>query len=196
MMELFHDIHFRRRVIFVFGNLAMFALLVVVLLMPIHAFFANRDAHIAGKLKVLARLSAIAAQAANVQSIASDTSAEMRGAEFLAGANENVISADLQTRLKAITDAAGARSRAVQALPLKTSDQIRYSGSRIEIFGPLQSIHRAVYAIESAKPYLFITGAAIKVVPQANRPGISEEPIIQAQLDIFGAIQVINGREP
>ncbi|MGA2287767.1 type II secretion system protein GspM [Bradyrhizobium sp.] len=146
------------------------------------------------RLQSAARLSAIAAQAANVQSIVSDTSAQMRGGEFLAGADENVISADLQTRLKTITETAGARSRAVQALPFKISDQIRYSGSRIEIFGPLQSIHRAIHDIESAKPYLFITAAAIKLMPPAGGQGTPGEPMIQAQLDIFGAIQ-LGGRD-
>jgi hypothetical protein len=194
-MKILYDSNIRRRVLFVLGNLAICALVAGALVMPIRALFTGRDDRIADQLKVLARLSAIAAQASNVQSIASDTSAQMRGGEFLAGPNENVISADLQTRLKAITEAAGARSHAVQALPIKTSDQIKYSGSRIEIFGPLQSIHRAIYAIESAKPYLFISGAAIKALPSANRQGVSEEPVIQAQLDIFGAMQV-NGREP
>ena len=136
-----------------------------------------------------------AAQAAYVQSIVSDTSAQMRGGEFLTGPNENVISADLQTRLKTITESAGAQSRAAQALPLKIVDQIRYSGSRIEIVGSLQSVHRAIHAIESAKPYLFITSAAIKLSAPAGRQGIPGEPILQAQLDIFVAIQV-NGREP
>jgi general secretion pathway protein M len=140
-------------------------------------------------------LSAIAAQAANVASIASEASAQLRSGEFLTGPNENVISADLQTRLKALTDGAGARSRAVQALPLKIGEQNRFSGSRIEIFGSLQSIHRAIYAIESAKPYLFISGAVIKTAPAINRRGVPEEPVIQAQLDVFGAVQV-NGKEP
>jgi general secretion pathway protein M len=195
MMNVFYDIHLRRRALFVLGNLAICAVVVGSLVMPVVAVFADRDDRIADKMKVLARLRAIAAQAGNVRSIASDTSAQLRGGEFLIGPNENVISADLQTRLKAIIEAAGARSRAVQALPLKTSDQIKYSGSRIEIFGSLQSIHRAIYAVESAKPYLFITGATIKASPPANRQGAPEEPIVQAQLDIFGAIQT-NGREP
>jgi general secretion pathway protein M len=195
MMKILYDVHLRRGALFVLGNLAVCAVIVGALVMPTHAFFADRDNRISDKRKVLARLSAIAAQAASVQSIASDTSAQMRGGEFLIGPNENVISADLQTRLKAITEASGARSRAVQALAVKTDDQVRYGGSRIEIFGPLQSIQRAIYAIESAKPYLFITGATIKGLPPGSRPGVAEEPIIQAQLDIFGAIQV-NGREP
>jgi general secretion pathway protein M len=195
MMKMLPDVQFRRRALFVLGNLAVVAVVVVAFVTPVHSFFADRDGGIEGQLRILARLNAIAAQAANVQSIASETSAQMRGAEFLAGTNENVISADLQTRLKAIVETAGARSRAVQALPLKIADQIRYSGSRIEIVGPLQSIHRAVYAIESAKPYLFITGGTMKVMPSMNSQGISEEPVIQAQLDIFGAIQV-EGRGP
>jgi hypothetical protein len=61
--------------------------------------------------------------------------------------------------------------------------------------GTLQSIQRAVYAIENAKPYLFISGATIKIAPSVNKQGVSEEPSVQAQLDVFGAIQ-INGREP
>jgi hypothetical protein len=195
MIKLFHDKDLRRRALFLLGNLAMCVVIVVGIAMPIHAFFVDRDNRIADQLKVLARLSAVAAQAANVQSIVSDTSAEMRGGEFLTGPNENVISADLQTRLKAVTEGAGARSRAAQALPLKTVDQIKYSGSRIEIFGSLPAIHRAVHAIESAKPYLFITSAAIKVSPSVGNPGIPGEPVMQVQLDIFGAMQV-NGREP
>jgi hypothetical protein len=83
----------------------------------------------------------------------------------------------------------------MQSLPPKTSGQIRYSGSRIEIYGSLQSIHRAVYAVEDAKPYLFIAGAVIKLLPSSGRLGVPEEPVIQAQLDIFGAMQ-INGRDP
>jgi general secretion pathway protein M len=194
-MRVFLDPNLRRKALFVLGNLAACAAIMLGMVMPMHEFFAERSGRIAGQLKVLARLNAIATQAANVQSIVSDTSAQMRSGEFLAGANENVISADLQTRLKAMTEAAGARSRAVQALPLKVSDQISYSGSRIEIFGPLQSIHRAIYAIESAKPYLFVTGAAIKLMPPVLGQGTPGEPVIQAQLDIFGAMQM-NGRDP
>ena len=190
MKSMARDFQFRRRTIFLFVNAALALPLVVFVVLPLHGFFSDRDEQIAERRAVLARLTAIAAQEANVQAIASDTNAQIRGDEFLSGPNENVISADLQTRLKAMTEAAGARSRAVQALPAKSSEQIKYSGSRIEMFGTIQSVQRAVYAIETAKPYLFITGAVIKPLPAANRPGTSEEPNIQAQLDIAGAIQV------
>ena len=189
MKRIFGDTQFRRRALFVLGNLAICVAIVGFVVLPIYALFADRESRIEEQRKVLMRLAAIAVQAASVQSIVSDTKAQMQGGEFLVGPNENVISADLQTKLKAMAEPGGAKLRAVQALPVKTVDQIRYSGSRIEIFGSLQSIVKAVHAIESSKPYLFITGTALKS-PPPPRQGASEEPVVQAQLDIFGAMQV------
>jgi general secretion pathway protein M len=189
MKRILGDAQFRRRALFVLGNLVICVAIVGFVLLPVYTLFADRESRIEEQRKVLMRLAAVAEQAANVQSIASDTKAQMQGGEFLVGPNENVISADLQTKLKAVAEAGGAKLRAVQALPVKSVDQIRYSGSRIEIFGSLQSIVKAVHAIESLKPYLFITGAALKSPPPL-RPGVSEEPVVQAQLDVFGAVQV------
>jgi general secretion pathway protein M len=195
MMTIARELKFRRRLIFLLVNAALVFPIVVFVVLPIHGVFSDRDDQIADRRVVLARLTAIASQEASVQAIASDTTAQIRGDEFLSGPNENVISADLQTYLKAMTETAGARSRAVQALPTKTIEQIKYSGSRIELLGTIQSVQRAVYAIETAKPYLFITGAVIKPLQVTNRPGVSEEPTIQAQLDVAGAIQV-GGKSP
>jgi len=195
MMAIVRDLPFRRRAMFLLVNAVLVIPIVVFIVLPLRAVFSDRDDQIADRRAVLARLTAVASQEASVQAIASDTTAQLHGDEFLSGPNENVISADLQTRLKAITEAAGARSRAVQALPAKTLEQIKYSGSRIELFGTIQSVQRAIYAIETAKPYLFVTGAVIKPLQAMNRPGVVEEPTIQAQLDVAGAIQV-GGKSP
>lgn len=109
--------------------------------------------------------------------------------EYLAGANEGVINADLQTRLKGMVEPVGARLRSVRTLPPQTSEQVRYVGSRIEIFGPLPAIHRAVVAIEASKPYLFVRGAVIKPAPPGGRQDVPQEPIIEPQLDVFGAVR-------
>lgn len=195
MSRLFGRIRYPQA-LFILGNLVFCALIVSAIALPVLSFFAERDERIADRSKVLARLKGIVAQETNIQAIASDTKAQLQSGEFLNGANENVIGADLQTRLKALTEAAGTRSRTIQALPVKAVDQLRYAGSRIDIVGPIQSIQRAVHAIEIAKPYLFITAAAvIRNVPVAGRPGVVEEPAIVAQLDVYGAVQVA-GRDP
>lgn len=179
-----------RRSLFVFGNLAFGAVVGIAILKPVVAFFSERETLIAEQQALLARLGAIAAQDARVRSIERSIDDQMQHGEFLAGPNENVINADLQTRLKTIAGSAGARSHVIQGLPAKTNGQIKYTGARIEIFGTLQSIYRAVLAIEGATPYLFIDGAVIKIAPTERRTGGPTEPVIQAQFDVFSAFQI------
>ena len=174
--------------LFLFGNLAALAVFVSIFVMPVYDMFAERDAKIEQQAKRLSRLTAIASEGARVESVVAQARTQMQTGEFLTGPNENVISAELQTRLKAMTEGVGARSRAIQALPVK-ADQIKSVGARIEIFGPLQSIARAVHAIETAKPYLFISAASLKLAP-GSTPGAPQEPVVQAQLDVFGAMQI------
>jgi general secretion pathway protein M len=192
MMKLLKEPRTRRRMLFLLGNLAALVAFTSIFVVPLDDMFAERDAKIEQQAKRLSRLTAIANEAARVESIVAQAKTQMQTGEFLTGANENVISAELQAKLKAMTEGVGARSRAIQALPMKT-DQIKSVGARIEIFGPLQSIARAVYAIETAKPYLFISAASLKLVP-GSRPGTSEGPVVQAQLDVFGAVQI--GAQP
>jgi general secretion pathway protein M len=194
MIKQFYDTRVRRRVIFVLVNALACSSVFGLVILPTSAFFGERDGHIANQRKTLARLNAISAQFENVQSITSETNTQIRGGEFLSGPNENVIGADLQTKLKSVVEAGGARSRAAQALPVRTGDLLRYIGTRVEVAGNLQSLHRAIYAIENAKPYLFILGATIKPSPSVVKQGGTEEPLLQAQLEVFGAVQV--GREP
>ncbi|MGY3449874.1 type II secretion system protein GspM [Bradyrhizobium sp. USDA 4353] len=177
-----------RRGLFLVVNLALLALLFWGGVVPIEAMFAERDARIQQQQALLARLSSIAAQASAIEGLASETESQFQNGEFLTGTNENVIGADLQTKLKTIMGNSGAQSRAIQSLPRRVVDQIKYSGARIDFSGPLPAVMRAVHAVESARPYLFITAAVLKSGP-ALRPGMVEEPVLQAQLDIYGAVQ-------
>ncbi|MGJ4945595.1 type II secretion system protein GspM [Bradyrhizobium sp. HKCCYLS1011] len=183
------DTRLRRRMLFILGNLAILIGIIGGIVMPIRALFVDRDAQIADQARVLAHLQAIVAQASRIESFVSDTNAQLRSGEFLAGANENVIGADLQTRLKAMIEATGARSRSVQTLPARTIDQIKFSGVRIDLTAPLPGLMRTVHAIESSKPYLFIVAASLKSSP-LGLPSKVEEPVLQAQLDVYGATLV------
>jgi hypothetical protein len=174
--------------LFVLGNLAVLGLIGWGFMMPIVSLFAERDARIQDQERLLARLNAVAAQASRIEVLASETETQFQSGEFLTGANDNVIAADLQTRLKTILGNAGAQSRAIQSLTGRTVDQIKYSGVRLDFSGPLPAMMRVLHAIESAKPYLFVANASLKSGP-ALRQGQVEEPLLQAQLDVYGAIQ-------
>jgi general secretion pathway protein M len=193
MIEIVFEKRIVRRASFVLANLVFCALFVAIVVVPILGYFEDRESRIADQRNMLSRLAGIAAQETYVRSVETDTSSQLKSGEFLSGPNDSVINADLQTKLKTISEAAGARLHAVQGLPTRTRGSVKYSGSRVEISGPLQSIQRALISVESAKPYLFIVSASIRTTASAGRPGVSEQPIIHAQLDVFGAVQAEGG---
>jgi general secretion pathway protein M len=198
LMKAWRDQPRLRRAAFLAGNLAAALTVLALLVMPVRDVFAERDERIAAQRALRARLTAIAAQESRVQAVARQADAQVEHGEFLVGTNEGVIVADLQTRLKALAEAAGARLRSVQSLPPKSKDDVRYVGARLDVFGPVEAIQRAIYAVETGKPYLFVGVAVIRAAPPVNTQGLAHvaaEPKIDAQLDIFGAVQ-LKGRDP
>jgi hypothetical protein len=187
-----------RRSAFVAGNVAAALAVVAFAVLPVREFFAERDARIASQRTLLSRLSAIAAQQPRVQAAAREADAQVEHGEFLIGTNEGVIVADLQTRLKAMAEAAGARLRSVQSLPPKTHDEVRYVGARLDVYGPVAAIQRTLHAVEAGTPYLFVSAAVIRAAPPINTQGLpnapAQEPVIDAQFDVFGAAHM-KGRE-
>jgi general secretion pathway protein M len=198
LMKAWRDRPWLRRAAVLAGNLAAALAVLTLLVMPVRDFFAERDERIATQRALLARLTAIAAQESRVQAVAREADAQVEHGEFLVGTNEGVIVADLQTRLKAIAEAAGARLRSVQSLPPKTRDEVRYVGARLDVYGPVEAIQRAIHAVETGRPYLFVGAAVIRTALPVNTQGLAHipppEPTIDAQLDIFGAAQ-LKGRD-
>jgi hypothetical protein len=171
------------RVAFLACNLGGVALITAALA-PIYDLLAERDAQIAQKLDNLSRFQSIVALDGDVQAASRQPEEQQDRGEFLSGPNEAIIGADLQTRLKAIAERSGVRIRTIQGQPAKSSGPLRYIGVQLTITGNIQRIRDALYEIESGKPYLFITNASLKLVPFATS---SEEPVIEAGLDVAGA---------
>ena len=182
-----------RRLAFIAANVAAALAVAGFLVVPVQAFFAERDAQIASQRTLLARFAAVAGQQTRVDAAASEADAALESGAFLIGTNEGVIIADLQTRLKAMAEAGGVRLRLVQSLPAKTRDEVRYVGARLDINGPLAAIQRTLHAVEAGTPYLFVDAAVVRAASPTNAQGVPnaapQEPVIDAQLDIFGAVQ-------
>src|SRR5262245_15345432 len=131
---------------FLAGNVVAAFIIFDLVITPVSALFAERDASIADKRALLVRLQGIAAQEARVQEAARETDPQRKRGDFRAGPNDGVITADLQTRLKGMAERSGARLRSIQGLPPKGDAELRYVGSRLEILGPIQAIHRTIHA--------------------------------------------------
>jgi hypothetical protein len=184
-----------RGAVFVAAHLALLVGIFGFVIVPIREFFTDRNARIAEQRLRLARLEGIVSQEANVRAMAHQVDTEAQKGEFLIGASDGLISAELQTRLKGFAESAGAHVRSAQNLPPKAMGEIKYSGSRVEIYGTIQALRKAIHGIEGARPYLFITGASMKLALPAGRQNSTEEPAIQAQLDVFAPMQM-EGRTP
>jgi hypothetical protein len=63
----------------------------------------------------------------------------------------------------------------------------------VELSGPLRAVQQTVYSIETATPFLFVVGAAIKPSPQVTfagaGTGAAAAPVLDARLDVVGALQ-------
>lgn len=78
MMALVRDNYWLRRALFVLGNFTLCVVIVGSTVMPIGAFFSDRESSIVDRQKTLARLTAITVQEAHVRSIDLDTGAQMQ----------------------------------------------------------------------------------------------------------------------
>ena len=146
-----------RRLGFLALNLLIAVILVLVIL-PLRSVLGDRDGQIAERQALLTRLRLTADQQARVQEILNHRPVGAEQVEFLNGANEGVISADLQTRLQGMILSAGARVRSVRALPSRTNDQIKLIGASIELFGSIRAVRQAFP--NEVLPYLSMSAAA------------------------------------
>jgi hypothetical protein len=188
MSGQWQDARWLRRSLFVTINLAACSAILVLVAQPIYGLFAERDAQIATLGETLARMNAIASRKVDVDALGRQVDAESDLGEFLAAANEGAANAAFQARLKTMAEAAGARVRSVQGLPAKVNGQVRYIGARIDLYGALGAVQKTVYAVESGKPYLFVSNASIRLSPSVGAQAVMTEPVINTQLDIFGAM--------
>jgi hypothetical protein len=177
-----------RRVLFLLGNLAAGLAIVYACVVPASELFADRDREIARQRLTLARLQAVAARGASVEPAAKP--APVPGAEFLTGKADGAIGAELQTRLKTMVEASGAKLRSIRNLPPKSEAHTRHIGSHVEAFGTIAAIQRAVHAIESARPYLFVAGATLRHTAPVGPAAAAQEPVIEAQFDVVGVIRI------
>jgi hypothetical protein len=189
MQPLFHA-PLLRRSLFLLGNLAPGLVIVLAVVVPVKELLAERDREILQQRAILSRLQAVAAREVSTPAV---HKAGAGADEYLTGKTDGIIAAELQTRLKGMVETSGGRLRSVRSLQPRTDAQTKYIGSHIEMVGAIAAIHRAVQAIESAKPYLFVTGGTIRLAAPTGQVGAPQEPVIEAQLDVFGAVRIEAG---
>jgi hypothetical protein len=174
-----------RRAIF-FGVNALIVLVVYLLAIePLRQFLDDRAAAIAERRGALAGYEAIAAQEAMVKDYARQVEESNARGELLTGESEGVVNANLQARLKALAEEAGATVMSLQALPAKVVNGESLVGARLDVSGSLPALHKLARSLEADPPLLLVLTAAVRktAVWTAQTPS---DHSLEAQFDVFG----------
>ncbi len=177
-----------RHALFIGANLGILAFVYLVAVAPIAGYLSDRSERLADLQTTLARYEAVAAQENAVQDYAGQVAESNTRGELLAGESEGIVNANLQARLKAVSESAGVSVRSLQSLPVKAIRGASLYGARLEVSGSLEAIHTLTRSLEGEPPLLLITAATLRGESNLwGAPSQGEEShSIDAQFDVYG----------
>ena len=90
---------------------------------------------------------------------------------FLKATSDALISAEMQARIKSVTDRAGGQLKSTQILPAREESGFRRITARVEVMGNADALERLWYEMESGAPFLFIDSFDVQArqVPRRDR---------------------------
>jgi general secretion pathway protein M len=130
---------------------------------PIKSRYDENDQAIADRIRLLAGFKSAIAQGRQAGSETSASDLERYRGDFLAGPEDAIILADLQTRLRSLITARNAELSSARALPPKSRDGLEYLGLGLQIRAELKGIQEVLHAIETGKPLLFVERADLRL---------------------------------
>lgn len=108
--------------------------------------------------------------------------------EFLAGATEPVIQAELQNKLNSLAGTAGATVVSVGGLPTLEKNKVKYVGVRASLQGRLTAIHAILLQLEVEKPYIIVRELILNGTSAANGGRLAEPIELSVQLSFFSPL--------
>jgi hypothetical protein len=183
---------------FVAVNLVFAALAALALAALWNWAFVDDDG-LAERREVLADYRAVAGQENAARDFVRQVREGNAHGDLLEGPSAGVINAALQSRLKAMGEAAGVNVQFIQALPARklggeTAEPAgpagrqgaQLYGARMAFAGTAEATHRLTLAIESGPPLLLIVAAVMSHNMIWRPPGEDQQILIQSQFDIYG----------
>jgi hypothetical protein len=174
--------------VFVGVNIGVLTIIFLLFIQPIALFFSDQADRLIQARATLSKYRTIADREEYVRAAATRASDATGSAAFVQGASDGAASANLQARLKAIADQAGARVQSVRALEPANEGRLRYLKAHLELVGSVAAVYATLRAIEGREPYLFVGQALLRMPVAAPGTLPTQEPSIEAQLDVYGPV--------
>jgi general secretion pathway protein M len=172
---------------------AVTVLVVVVLLLisavavPVWLLNRHYDSALDETVNRLDRFSKIVGMRGGLQKQAVEVKALEAKHHFLKSASPALVAAELQQLAQAIFDANGAKVNSIQPLPSKDEGAYRQVTVQVQLLAPLSSVKGMLYAMESARPYLFLDNISIRASNMlVSRNDPPSEPDLTVMFDLSG----------
>ncbi len=110
-------------------------------------------------------------------------------ADYLSGPQAPVILAALQNQLRTLALTRGVELNSANNLPARNEQHLEYLGLRVAFRGRLQEIQAILHEIETARPFLFVERAVLRVDSwplKSADSGRNGAPAVIAELDVYG----------
>jgi hypothetical protein len=151
-------------------------------------YFADRQAIAQLKDAVTRYQRAAEELPARQAQLAALTRDQTSAAGFLQGPSDTLIAAQIQNRIKSLSDAAKVDLRSSQVLPSAEEGKLKRIAVREQLTGTIAGILAVFHGLEAAAaPSLFLDNISMRPRPvalRANAPAVDE--VIDVQFDVYG----------
>ena len=176
-------------------GLAVAILLVLVAALYFGVVQPLADSYLADRQKIAQLKDAVAryrraaeelpARQAELAALARDPAS---AAGFLEGTNDTLMAAQIQNRIKSLSDSAKVDLRTSQVLPSAEEGKLKRIAVREQVTGTIGGILAVFHGLEAgAAPSLFLDNLSMRTRPVATRPNTpAADAVIDVQFDVYG----------
>jgi Type II secretion system (T2SS), protein M subtype b len=157
---------------------------------PALAVINDREERLAAAKETLTRLDSQIAVGQSVIDAAAKGGSPLAG-DFLSGANESLVVAGLQSRLREMAIRNNVELNSSNSLPSRVEDEVTYLGLHVVMRGEIKDVQHVLHGIETGRPILFVSRAGLRMDTwpiQSSDPERNGQPALVAELDVFGAM--------
>ena len=106
---------------------------------------------------------------------------------YLKSASPALAASELQEQVKAVLEQYGGKLNSIQVLPHKDEGDLRQIAVSLQLNAPIGGVKAILYALESARPYLFVQNFSVRVQNiGAPRSDGNSDPELFVQFDVIG----------
>ena len=167
---------------------AAIALLYLLAVRPVLQDAARIRAAIAERSAALERFERVAAELPQRRArLAALRRRQAASAGFLEGTNDALLAAQLQSRVKALVEAAHGELKSTQVLPVQDEGRYRRIAVRAQMTLDLTGAQQVLYGIETNSPLLFLDNVDLHShIEGRRRESGSPSPSLDLRFDVYG----------